>query len=428
MMTDGSENGREEALASPADAANATGKKAKFVRKKARKRAHSPPSIISIRIKSERERQHITQEEMGNVIEKSAEFFAKIESGARYISAEDLVLVANFLGRPVEFFTGEKEESEIEKELENIMESTTLQLKYKAELHGIPKLRTKEAIVELTECLKPRQFGILRQEIYEIITEVLRNGDSQRLCHRKIKVLDHKMPELIVRYICHYGLEKRFCGGFDVKLLKERCNCGRSEVEVGYVRCTEDVSFFSIFFHPPLRRGDIADIWYEESCESVFAMSQEDVELCIHERKLLGDMPEVGAGIDVFAPTDFVRSRISFPRNYELNHVGSVALISRMRLFDECERLNREGCLSQIRVGSREVLELSVKQPVVGAQYFITWQPPSKEDYMKLLPDELAKKRKSQMHRAKDSVNTEEHKNSFVVNGFRRAAAFLGDL
>ncbi|UCD56054.1 MAG: hypothetical protein JSV16_09380, partial [Candidatus Hydrogenedentota bacterium] len=251
-------------------------------------------------------------------------------------------------------------------------------------------------IVELIRRLEARRFSIFRQEIHEVETEVLINGDSQSWWRRRIQVMDESLSALTLRYIRQYGLEKPFCKDFHVRLLKERCSLGKGQMEIRNVHVMENIAFFSISFCPYLKRGDIADICCEENYGSAFLMTREKIGRN-RIMKSIFKWPEVGLGIDIFAPTGFLRSRVSFPKDYHIDNIQCKALMSRMYLQDECDRLDREQCLSMMRVGSRLVLELSIKQPIMGAQYFIMWRPPTERDYKRLLSKSLNEGRKNQV-------------------------------
>lgn len=336
-------------------------------------------------IKNEREEQKVSREELAQAIGKSIEFVAKVEGGTRNIGAQDLARVAHLLGRPLEFFTGEVEEPEAEREIEQLIESAKLDPRYGAELRRVPRLRTKQAIVELAKRLEARRFGIFRQLVHESETEVMLDSGREQWWHRRIQILDDELPELKLRYIQNLARQQSAHKDFDVSLLKERCNYDGGEMRIDNLRFHGNLVLFSVVFTPPVRRGEIVDVSCQEYVPDAVIMTGETLKNLANEREFLGDMVKEKLGFNVFVPTDFLRRRITFPRDYEINHIDAHVFVSRMRLRDEGERINKEKCLTKMKVGSRWVLELTVQQPVVGASYYICWQPPPEKDYKELL-------------------------------------------
>ena len=328
---------------------------------------------IGPRVKKERVKQQIPRAEMAKAIGKSLEFVAKAEIEKRRFSIKDLAIIAKLLGRPMDFFTGAEEESQIEKELVSIMEERHLDAESMSQIQKVPRLQMKKAIVKLTKQQEGHQFSIIQQEIFDVETEVFKNGDCRSSCHSKIKVIDWEMPTLAIRDIRF--LSYRYYIRDNVKLLEDECRCRQAKLDIREIQDVFNVPSLMVLFQPPLRRDDIADICYEVYYKKAFMMNCHEIKKFLKEMKASGDTPKECLGIDVFVPTDLLRSRISFPKDYEIDNVESYALISNMRFFEECDRLKKEQCLSKMRVGSRWVLELKVHRPKVGTQYFISWRP-----------------------------------------------------
>lgn len=340
---------------------------------------------IGKKIESERKQQQLSREELAEAIGKTVDFVGKVERGARRISVEDLARVGNVLGRPLEFFMGEAKEPEVERELQRLIESAKLGPQDSAELQRLPRLRSKEAVVNLVQRLENRRFGIFRQEIFEAEREVMLDGACRSWWRRRIQVLDEELPALKLRYMRSSDVWPTSCEGFTVSLLKERCRCDRGKMRVEDIHVQTNLVFYSVRFDPPLKRGDIADICCEQFHPRAYIMVREKVEELIRDKKFIENVPKERTGISIFVPTDFLRRRITFPEGYEISDIDLDVLIWRTRLHDEYDRLRTEQCLTKMKVGSRWILELAVKQPVVGAAYHIKWKPPAEKEYQALL-------------------------------------------
>lgn len=343
---------------------------------------------IGEKIKNEREQQQLSREELAEATGKTVDFIGKVERGARKIHVEDLARVAKVLGRPVEFFTGEVEESEAEKEFEAFIESAEIDPRDGAELHRLSRLRTKQAVVNLIKLLDARRFGLFRQKVFETEVEVTLDGGCHKWWHRRIQVLDSKLPELKLRYVINYDLRSTSFAGFAMHLLKERCSRKEGKIEIGPSYLPGNLAFYSIRFEPPLQRGEIADVSCEESYHNAFIMTHDELEQLLREGKSLEEEPKERTAANAVVPTDLLRRRITFPSGYEISDIDVDVFVRRMRINDERERVKKEKCLSHMRIASRWVLELQVRKPIVGAAYHITWRPPSQKDYEKLLPVE----------------------------------------
>lgn len=341
---------------------------------------------IGKKIKSEREQQQLSREELAEAIGKTVDFVGKVEREVRRINVEDLARVANVLGRPVEFFTGEGEEPEVERELQRLIQSAKLDPADSAELQRFPRLRSKQAVINLVKSVQASHFGLFRQQLFETEIVVLPDGGSQRWWHRRIEVLDRELSEFKFRYLMNYDLRGTSFKGFTVDFLLGRC-FPQERMKMGPKHIPGNVVYYSIRFEPPLQRGETAEVSCEEAYNNAYVMTREELEQLIKEEKFLEEKPKERTASSIVVPTDFVRRRITFPRDYDINDVGVDVFVRRMRLHDERERIRKQGCLSKIKVGSRWMLELSVEKPVVGASYHITWQPPAEAAYKALLAE-----------------------------------------
>lgn len=340
---------------------------------------------IGQNIKNEREQQQLSREELAEAVGKSFDFIGKVERGARRISVEDLARVAKVLGRPLEFFTGEGGEPEVERELQKLIQSAKLDPADSAELQRLPRLRSKEAVVNFAKSLQATHFGLFRYRLHETEIEVLPDGGAQRWYHRRIEVLDSELPELKVRYILNCDPRSASLEAFTIDLMAEGCSRKEGKMRIGPVYVPSNIVYYSVVFEPPLRRGEVADVCCVESFHKAYAMTRNELKELIKAGKVPEDKQKETTSVDVSVPTDFVRRRITFPMDYEISEIDVDVLVKRMRLRDECERIKKAGCLSMMKIGNRWALELSVEKPIVGAVYQINWQPPTKEDYEKLL-------------------------------------------
>lgn len=345
---------------------------------------------IGERIKNEREQQQLSREELAEAIGKSADFIGKVERGARRISVEDLARVAKALGQGVEFFTGEGEEPEVERELDRLMESAKLDPRDKIEIQRLPRLRSKEAVMSLAKSLQAGRFGLFRLREFEIRIEVLPDGGAQRWWRRRIEVLDSELPELKVGYVTTYDLRST-SDKFTVDLLPDRCwRQGGGEIKMRdedkYVAGNH--AYYSIRFEPPLQRGEITEVTCTEFSPGAYVMTSDELQQLIKQRMFREEEPRERTVSGIIVPIDLLTKQLTFPRGYKIHDIDIDVLVGRMRLNDERERIKKEKCLSAMDVFSRRVLELKLNDPVVGAAYHITWRPPTEEDYKKLLCQE----------------------------------------
>ena len=332
-------------------------------------------------IRNEREQQRMSRGQLGKGIGKSADLIGKYERGIRKIGVVDLAKVAKLLGRPMEFFIDEVQdiESDLEKRLEELMQLAGLEPRNRAILRSISTRAIEEAMVDLIDRLEGRQPGIFRQEVLEAETELKVDGSCQRWSWRRIEVLKQEMAVLNLTNTHNHSI-----WDFKASLLHERCRYERGKIELGVDHNRGGESVVSIRFHPPLMSGDVVDLCCHESYKGNYWMSRKEVER-FGGKELYFVGGKEKCTLNVAVPTHSLRNRISFPEDYEVTDIDAGVFFSRMRLTDECNRLKREMCLSKMKMGSRWMLELSVKQPMVGADYDVNWLPPTEDAFRKLL-------------------------------------------
>jgi transcriptional regulator with XRE-family HTH domain len=339
---------------------------------------------VGTMIMREREAQGLARDDLAVALRKSVDLVAKIERGQRHISVEDLARVAETLGRPVDFFLGGPERSEVEQEFETLIQSAPLGTADAAELRRLSRVRTKQAIVNLVGALDSSRFGILRDQAWEAEIDVKLTGSTERWWRRRIEVLDRELPALRVRRSWRKR-PPRLPEGFSVRLVDVNCSQEGVDTTLGKVKTVGNLVSYHVLFNPPLRHGEVAELCCEETARELFVMTREELARLTREGSLLQDEPLQETGASITVPTVSFRRKISFPKNYEISQVDVDATVGGMRLHDERDRISKQGWFSALRIHGRWVLELRVSRPVVGAAYAIRWCPPGEQDYKALL-------------------------------------------
>ena len=336
-------------------------------------------------IKKEREKQKLTQDELAGLADISLSYIGDIERGKRTPSIEIFQKISRALGRPIDFLLTDSSswESQVDKEYFNMIETSGVEPRHRKELFGIVDINKKEAVLAVYKRLNISGFSVLRRIYFREDREVFIDGHIERELEVELEITGEEAQFYAHRYVQSYDHRGTGYNDFKVEMVSSEVPTGEAQLQIGKI--DTNFVYFRIRFTPPLRKKDVASFKLRESYNDAHIMTRTRLLSLMNEGKLLDDRPLENSGSLIMYPTTKLMKRVVFPKGYKLKDAFFEVAVNRVRQPEEKNRLLAANAFKFQTIDDKQVCELDVDNALQGCNYFIFWEPPSEEEYQKLL-------------------------------------------
>lgn len=336
------------------------------------------------RIKRERERRGLTQEELAKIASISQSYLGDIERGKKSPSIDVFKKISQALSRPIDFFITESGdwESQINRLYLNMIDRSGVEAEHKKVLLSIIDPYIRESIVAVYKRLNIAGFSVLKRRFYKDEREIFIDGRIERELEVELEILGEEAQFYAHRYIQSYDYRGTGYNEFDVKLVSSELPTGEAQLQIG--RKDTNLVYYRVMFFPPLRKDAIAKFKLHESYKNAHIMTRDRLLELMGEGKLMEERPVERSGSLILYPTEKLVKRIIFPKGYEIKVAYFDVAVNRVRQIDERSRLIAADSFKVVKVNGKWVCELVVDNALMGCNYFIFWEPPSAEECQKL--------------------------------------------
>jgi transcriptional regulator with XRE-family HTH domain len=337
------------------------------------------------RIKKEREKQRLTQDELADLAHISLSYIGDIERGKKTPSIEVFQKISRALGRPVDFFLSDPSswENQVDKQYFNMIETSGVESRHRKELFSVTDINIKEAFLAVFKRLNMSGFSVLTRRLFRDSREIFIDGHIEREIEVEIEITGEEAQFYAHRYIQSYDHRGTGYYDFKVEVISSEVPTGETRLQIGKI--DPNFIYYRIRFIPPLRKKDVASFKIQESYDNAHVMTHTRLLKLMDEGKLLEDRPLERSGSLIMYPTTKLAKRIVFPKGYKLKNAFFEVAVNRVKQPEEKNRLLAANAFKYETVNDKQVCELVVDNALQGCNYLIFWEPPSEEEYQKLL-------------------------------------------
>jgi len=339
------------------------------------------------KVKKLREQRGLSKKEFSKKIGISQVYLKKIEDNISIPSAKKLYDISRILEKPMEYFLEFTEEDEITKVYDDLLAGTMVEDKFREELTRIKDIRVKEAIIELVNERDSSKYGIVRNTLLKDVKLINIDGSIDRTWEIEMEVLGEELrfyPQRRIKTFYKKGVSYSEFKIEGEELISCDVDCN---IDIKIHKQQAQFLFYTIDFMPPLRKGQKARFRWKESHKNAHLMTREQILEDLLECKFKkGDIKE-DSGNWIFFPTNLFKKRVIFPENYEIKRSYFDVDIHRIRHDGEYRRIEKNGFFTSKKENNRRILELNIEKPVTSALYLVVWEPPSEEEYLRLLKE-----------------------------------------
>lgn len=338
------------------------------------------------RIKRERESQDISIKKMAFRARISEVYLREVEKNEKKPSFEIVEAIAKALKRPLDYFSSKGEEFEelIEREYERILKTTRLEHEHSKELERIKNIRVKEAILSLHEIDKGSTYSDLKITYYKRDKEIFLDGSTHLENEIEVEGMEDEVNIYPVSGISNF--DKRDTGFVNLEIDLVSVFRERGEITLRKLKSDKSVYYNQVIFTPALKKGERARFRIILSNQKTHMMTRDEILKLIKDDKYIHSEPIEISELIITYPTDKFIKKLMFPKDYDVKRIFFSVSTKGVEQIKEKRRLKS---LDSFNVEKDEegrwICTLSVDNPIMGMNYCIYWEPPSEEEYKKLL-------------------------------------------